>query len=402
MPFQSNIPARLTLSLCAAAALFEGFDTQSMGVAAPRIAQELGLASNQLGFIFSSGTLGLFVGAALGGRIADRVGRARTLSICLLLFGVFSLLTSAAVGPNELLAARIMTGLGLGGAMPTSIALASEAIAPQRRVATTATLMAMMPMGGALTGLIALTDKWGWSWRDIFYIGGCGPIVVGFAVLLFLRKPLTAGGTRSQTAASETMRMGALLFSGGRARATLLLWVGYFFTQLVLLLMLNWLPSLMLGLGFSRAQASWGSVAFNICGALGTAVLSRLHASSFQRGTVIAIYAGMLIALIALPRVGPHFPFAATACAFAGVFIIGAQMILFALAPLFYPRADRAAGTGAAVAIGRLGSVVGPTLAGILLAGGATSGSVFIAMVPFIVIAGSAVFALAWCPRSEL
>jgi AAHS family 3-hydroxyphenylpropionic acid transporter len=389
------------LTLCGLAAIFEGFDTQSMGVAAPRVAQELSLTPAQLGIVFSAGTLGLFVGAAVGGRIADLIGRARTLAYCLLVFGLFSLLTTTTSGLHALVLVRVLTGLGLGGAMPTSIALASEATVPSRRLATTATLMAAMPLGGAITGLIALTDRWGWNWRDIFYLGGVGPLIVAAIVLLAMPSERRSEAVLESTSGEpKSGEVCAILFAPQRRAATLLLWVGFFFTQLLLLLMLNWLPSLMVGLGFTRTQASWGSVLFNLSGALGANALSRWHASVHQRIAVVAIYAGMIASLIALPHVGNHFLPVGIACAFTGIFIVGAQMILFALAPLFYPRADRATGTGAAVAAGRLGSVVGPALAGALLAHGGTSSSVFAYMLPFVLIAGSAVLALAWRPRS--
>ena len=79
-----------------------------------------------------------------------------------------------------------------------------------------------------------------------------------------------------------------------------------------------------------------------------------------------------------------------------GVFIVGAQLILFALAPLYYRTAIRGTGVGAAVAVGRLGSVVGPLFAGGLLAGGSGSAAVLLAVVPFVVVGGSAAFALTW------
>ena len=96
----------LLLLLCATAALLEGFDTQSMGVAAPRVIAEFGLSSGQSAVIFSAATLGLAVGAAIGGRIADYLGRTRSLGGSLLLFGVFSLLTAATRNVETLFAAR--------------------------------------------------------------------------------------------------------------------------------------------------------------------------------------------------------------------------------------------------------------------------------------------------------
>jgi AAHS family 3-hydroxyphenylpropionic acid transporter len=104
----------------------------------------------------------------------------------------------------------------------------------------------------------------------------------------------------------------------------------------------------------------------------------------------------MAVALAAVASVGRIFILAALACAFAGVFIVGAQLILFALAPLYYRTAIRGTGVGAAVAVGRLGSVVGPLFAGGLLAGGSSSAAVLLAIVPFVVVGGGAALALTW------
>ena len=73
------------------------------------------------------------------------------------------------------------------------------------------------------------------------------------------------------------------LFGSGRATTTLMLWVAFFFTQLVLLLMLNWLPSLVIGLGFTRTQAGAASVCFGLSGAIGAVLLGHLHAGKSRR-----------------------------------------------------------------------------------------------------------------------
>ena len=179
-------PARVTLALCAAAALLEGFDTQSMGVAAPRLVAEFGLSSAQSGVIFSAATLGLFFGAAVGGRVADHVGRKRALVVSLLLFGLCSLLTAMVDNAMSLFVARLLTGLGLGGAMPNFIALASESAAAERRVSSVTMVMAAMPLGGAGAGLMALGAQLGWGWRAIFVLGGAAPLCSSLLIWVFL------------------------------------------------------------------------------------------------------------------------------------------------------------------------------------------------------------------------
>jgi AAHS family 3-hydroxyphenylpropionic acid transporter len=152
----------------------------------------------------------------------------------------------------------------------------------------------------------------------------------------------------------------------------------------------------MIGLGFTRPEASIASVCFNIGGSLGAVLLGRAHAGRHRRAWVVVTYAGMAAALTAVSAVVADFRIAVVACAAAGAFIIGAQLILFALAPLYYQFRVRGTGVGAAVAMGRLGSIVGPLFAGALLARGGGSAAVLLAVIPFVLVGGAAAFALTW------
>jgi len=399
----SELPPRqahITLALCAAAALFDGFDTQSMGVAAPRVIAEFALSTSQATFIFSAATVGLFLGAGIGGRFADLIGRKRTLIAALLLLGSCSFLTAFAVGPTTLLAMRFLTGLGVGGAMPNFIALSSESTPPDRRISVVTLIMASMPLGGALAAVISLGAQIGWNWRVIFYIGGIVPLITAVLVKWLLPDPQRVD-LALPTAPAQIESLASTLFRRDRASTTALLWTAFFFTQLVLHLMLNWLPSLVIGLGFSRSQAGWTSVCFNLGGAAGAGFLGKLHAGNHRRQWVIVTHAGMAAALTAVASINKLFVVALLACAFAGVFISGAQLVLFALAPLYYGKAIRGTGVGAAVAVGRLGTVVGPIFAGVLLVGGGSSAAVLLAIIPFVLVGGSAAFALTWRKQTD-
>lgn len=385
-----------TLALCAAAALLEGFDNQSMGVAAPRVIAEFGLSNAQATALFSAATVGLSVGALIGGRVADHLGRKRTLIVSLLLFGFCSLLTAMAAGVHALFVARLLTGLGLGGAMPNFISLCSEATHAHQRVSVVTLIMATMPFGGALAALVSVGAQLGLSWRSIFYIGGGAPILIGCLMMALLPDTRRTSGAAQPSAAPRIESVAATLFGSKHAPTTLLLWAAFFFTQLVLFMMLNWLPTLIVGLGFTRGDASWTSVCFNLGGSMGAGFLGYLHAGEHRRTWVLVTYTLMALSLAAVASVVKVFAVAASACALAGVFIVGAQLILFALAPLYYGRAVRGTGVGAAVAAGRFGTIVGPLFAGGVLASGGGSAAVLLAIVPFVVAGGGAAFALTW------
>jgi len=397
----STSSQRSTLFLCVVAALFEGFDNQSMGVAAPKLIPAFGLSPVATSWVFSAATFGLFIGAIVGGRLSDLIGRRQVLIGSMLVMGVCSLWTAMAGNLTALVLARLMTGLGLGGAMPNFIALAAEAVEPSQRVRTVTAVSAALPLGGALAGLIALSQGLlGWDWRAIFYVGGFGPILLALAMIPALRESRTSESSAAASASEgPLLPMRTALFGDGRAPTTLQLWLGFFFAQMVLLLMLNWLPTLFVGLHFSHAQASWSAILFNVSGAFIGMLLARQCAGSERRSWILLTYAGIAASLLLLPSAST-FVVAAMACVLAGATIIGAQLILYASAPLYYEKSIRGTGVGAAVGIGRLGSILGPLYGGAMLALGGASAAVLIGTIPFVLLGGGATLALARRPQT--
>ena len=130
---------RLLLT-CAAVLFLDGFDTQAIGYVAPALAKEWGLTKGALGPVFSAGLFGLMIGALVFGPLADRIGRKKIIIFSTLAFGIGALVTAFVQDVNTLLAIRFLTGLGLGGAMPNAIAMTSE-FNPRRRRATMVMIM---------------------------------------------------------------------------------------------------------------------------------------------------------------------------------------------------------------------------------------------------------------------
>jgi AAHS family 3-hydroxyphenylpropionic acid transporter len=295
----------LTLALCFLAILCEGIDIVSMGVAAPRMAPALGLTRDQLGPLFSASIVGLLVGAVIFGRLADRFGRKWTLVTCLVIFGFFSLAT-AAVRPFEaLLAVRLAAGLGLGGALPNLVALAAEAVAPQSRAGLVTRITCGIPFGGAICGIVAVNL----DWQAIFYVGGLAPLalapIAAFA-LLESRAFLEARQSALPTAAArDDFRW--ILFGGGRASATLLLWTASFASLLALYVLLNWLPTLLGDRGLSKPHASLVSMLFGIGGAVGVLILADLLDRRGRRRMIGLWYLGLFASLVALAVVNSGF-----------------------------------------------------------------------------------------------
>ncbi|MBF3710112.1 3-(3-hydroxy-phenyl)propionate transporter MhpT [Burkholderia pseudomallei] len=371
-----------TLALCFAIALLEGLDLQSVGVAAPRMAREFGLSVAQMGWAFGAGTFGLLPGALLGGRLADRIGRKRVLIVSVCTFGLLSIATAQASSFAMLVVVRVLTGVGLGGAMPNLIALSSEAVEPRLRGSAVSAMYCGIPFGGVIASAIGVLLVGDAQWRHIFYVGGLGPLLL---------VPLLARCLPESRAYLDAAR--AALFGGGRACATLALWVSYFCTLIVLYFLLNWLPSLMAARGLGRAAVGAVQIGFNVGGGLGALGIGMLSDRLGASRVVGAMYAGIVASLVAL-ALAPGFAGLAAAAFAAGMFVIGGQSVLYALAASHYPAAMRGTGVGAAVAAGRIGSVVGPLAAAQLLAMGRSGAVVIGASIPVTLLAAAAALLL--------
>jgi AAHS family 3-hydroxyphenylpropionic acid transporter len=385
---------RLTLALCFVAVMCEGFDIQSMGLAAPRMGPALGIGRGQLGPLFSASIVGLLIGAVLFGRMADRYGRKRVLVACLATFGVFSVATAYVAQYQALLAVRLLTGLGLGGALPNLLALCAEAVSPDRRAKLVTRITCGLPFGGAVAGVVAASL----DWRALFYVGGFTPLILAPAIWLALPESRAFLSARQAQANGGRGDFLWILFGGGRASATLLLWTASFASLLSLYVLLNWLPTLLGDKGLAKPAASLVSLLFNLGAGVGILILADLLERARRRWTVGFWYAGLAGSLIALALVGPGFATAGLAGFAAGFFVSSVPLPLYGMAPGYYDVLIRGAGVGASVAVGRLGAIFGPLLAAALLAQGFGATGVMLALLPMALIAGGATMALVGRP----
>ena len=386
--------SKLTIGLCLLAAVMEGFDLQAAGVVAAGIRTDFGLTPGQLGLFFSAATAGLIVGALIGGRIADAYGRKLGLVTSLALFGVFSLATGLTDDFATMLVARLLTGVGLGGAMPNLVAIAAEAADPRRRATAVAVMFAGIPLGGALAGLFAMSGLYGTGeWRVIFVVGGVAPLLL-VPVLMKLLPPLiippVPAAQRGETS------LGRALFGRETILATVTLWLASFLSLLILYLILNWLPSLLVSRGFTPGQAGLVQLVFNVVGALAGIFIGKAMDGRGAVAAVVIVYATLVAALLFFAMLPTDMTLAVLAAAILGPGLLGAQALLYGLSPKCYPDWARGTGVGASVAVGRLGSVTGPLLAGGLVATGSSAGGVLAVLVPIAAVAGLAALLLTW------
>jgi MFS transporter, AAHS family, 3-hydroxyphenylpropionic acid transporter len=392
-------------------AFCEGFDLQAAGVAAGGIVSEFRPTPEQLGTFFSASTLGLFAGALLGGRLADSFGRKRILIGSIAMFGLFSVLTAAAHGIQTLSWARLVTGAGLGGAFPTLLALVRESSSTRRRNANVALVYSGMPFGGAVASLVSMLST-PEHWRLLFIAGGVTPLLLAPLMHRVLRESaefersaaaaVPSGGTLGFKTAPNIGSFLAIL-AGGRSAPTLLLWVSSFLELLTLYLILSWLPLLLVGSGFTKSEAAGVQVAFNIGGALAALGIGPLLESRARTPSIIAAFVSVPLFILFLSSSPSQLALVTLIVFGMGGSVLAAQSFLYATAPACYPTLIRGMGLGAAVAVGRVGSIVGPKLGGTLKAAGHSSGQLFADILPLVVLASVAGLWFAWAAsRSKL
>ena len=391
-----------TLALCFLTAVIEGMDLQSMGIAAPSLGPEFGLSKQQLGVVLLASPLGLFFGAFIGGRIADFWGRKNALVLATAMFGALQLCTAWAAGLPSLLVIRFLCGLGLGGAFPNLIALTAEASGGRNSIINVVITVAGMPAGGALASLIGFLAGANGDWRIVFYVGGIAPLALAPVMALALpESALFRRAKAAATAAGTKHTTLEVLFGGTRAGPTVLLWAAVFFTTLVTYLLLNWMPVLMGAKGFSKTDALLIQILFNVGAALGSVYLGWRMQQRPRRMVLFVCYAGLAAGLIVMAPLGKDLLLAAATAAVLGACVLGAQFILYGLAPAYYAVETRGTGTGATVAASRLGSAVGPFAAGILLGHGASETHVLQALLPVTALAAAAAIGLLLLERGQ-
>ncbi|AGQ05948.1 3-(3-hydroxy-phenyl)propionate transporter MhpT [Acinetobacter baumannii] len=391
--------AKITLLLCFAIAIFEGFDLQSMGVAAPRMRAEFMLDNAQMAWAFSAAILGTLPGAILGGRFADIIGRKKILIFSILLFGIMSLLTAYAANFSLLLLIRFCTGLGMGGALPMMITLASEAVPDQHKGTAVSVMYSGIPFGGLLTSVVAMSLACDAEWRHIFYIGGIAPILLIPLIMRFL--PESNDYLQRKVQAQQTTPFFEVLFAKERRMSTIQLWISFFCTLVVLYFLLNWLPLLMGAQGLSKLQANYVQMGYNVGGILGSVLMGVLLDKLRMSFVIKLIYLGILFSLCCL-AISPTVALLALSAVGCGLFIVGGQSALYGLAAMYYPTEMRGTGVGAAVAIGRIGSFAGPLMAGFLLSLGQSSTIVIGSSIPVILIAAISALLLVKKPKQPV
>jgi len=383
--------------VCLLAALCEGYDLQSAAVCASGISADFGPTPNELGTLFSANTLGSMVGALLGGRLADSAGRRPVLIAALLLFGIGSLASAASWDMPALTWTRLLTGVGIGAALPTAFTLTNEHSRADRRRSAVALVYAAIPFGAGIVSLASMLTPPA-HWRYLFVAGGLMPVAVALAAMSGLEESPAFTAARRLPAAPAPGAIGSLrgLLGNGRALTTLLLWPSFFFGWLTLYILLSWLPTLLVGAGFTPARAAATQAAFNTGGGLMALLTAHSLEGRYRNALMVTVFACVPLCVLLLRATPLELNLIVPVVFALGCAVVVALGFLYSLAPTCYPAAIRGVGVGAAVAMGRLGAVVGPKLGGVLRSQGHALPRVLLDILPLVLLGSVAALLLVW------
>src|SRR5882757_9163489 len=278
----------------------DGFDVLAISFASPGIARAWGIDRAALGFVLSMELFGMGAGSIFLGGVADKIGRRRTLLGCLVVMTLGMIMATRAQGVYDLSVWRVITGLGIGGMLAGTNAVAAE-FSNDRRRSLNVSLMAIgYPIGAVVGGSIAAVLLKQGNWRVVFEFGAAAtasfiPLVLWLVpesiAWLCHRQPAGALASVNRSlvrmghepipqlpAVSLEARKRSVtdIFSPQLIRITVLVTLAYFLHITTFYFILKWVPKIVVDMGFTPSSAAGVLVWANVGGASGGAVLGLL------------------------------------------------------------------------------------------------------------------------------
>lgn len=396
----------LIVLLCLVFNMVDGFDITAMAVTAHQIGEDMQLSEDKLGLVFSFSLAGMMLGAMFLAALSDVIGRRTMIIITLTLVGVTVLLTASVNSLPALILLRFISGLGAGAMLASVATLASEYSPEKFRAMAVTAVTAGYPLGAMTTGLVASSVVPEFGWQGMFIAGGSATLLLALIAFFMIPESLhflckkqpddalqrvnkilqifkiqslqhlpsieNTGGATEADRQNIYQKMLTLLTPEFR-RSTLTLWATFFLCISTLYFLMSWTPKLIINLGYSADAGNLAFTLFNFGGVLGIFILGYL-ASKWSLSTLISIFAITSAVFMWAFAGAVSLDFNQTNLMLL-IFIIGISMQggytgMYAVAAKIYPIEIRSTGVGWAIGLGRFGAVLGPGIAGYMIASG--------------------------------
>jgi benzoate transport len=396
----------LIVLLCLVFNMVDGFDITAMAVTAHQIGEDMQLSEDKLGLVFSFSLAGMMLGAMFLAALSDVIGRRTMIIITLTLVGATVLLTASVNSLPALILLRFISGLGAGAMLASVATLASEYSPEKFRAMAVTAVTAGYPLGAMTTGLVASSVVPEFGWQGMFIAGGSATLLLALIAFFMIPESLyflckkqpddalqrvnrilqifkvqslqhlpsieDTGGATEADRQNIYQKMLTLLTPEFR-RSTLTLWATFFLCISTLYFLMSWTPKLIINLGYSADAGNLAFTLFNFGGVLGIFILGYL-ASKWSLSTLISIFAITSAVFMWAFAGAVSLDFNQTNLMLL-IFIIGISLQggytgMYAVAAKIYPIEIRSTGVGWAIGLGRFGAVLGPGIAGYMIASG--------------------------------
>ncbi len=391
---------KVLLAVVATAWLFDAMDIGIMSFVLGSVRREWHLNAAQAGLVGSASFVGMLVGAALAGIFADRWGRRPVLQWSMVVWGAASFLCAAATSFHALIVWRVVLGVGMAMEFPVAQTIAAEFMPARERGRTVALLEGVWPIGFVLSGLLAWWVLPRWGWRGAFVALGVPAVFLLIVRRVVPESPrwLESKGRMDEARAlmagieakvarafgaalpdvvetaevDEPCGPGGIsaLWRGQYARRTAMLWLLWFFALLGFYGLTTWLSALLQQAGFGVASSVEYTLLISLAGIPGFLTAAWLVEAWGRKPTCVLTLVGSASMAFLYGRAVGHGGGPAEFIPFGlamQFFMFGMWSVLYAYTPELYPTRCRATGVGIASSVGRLGSLIGPAMLGVIL-----------------------------------
>lgn len=389
---------RMIFVIIATAWLFDSIDLGSLTFLLGSIRTEFGLTTAQAGLLSSMSFIGMFLGAAIAGMAADRLGRKLVFQISMIFWGLGSVWCAYAPTAEILGYARFLLGFGMGMEFPVALAIVSEFLPALKRGRYLAILEGFWPIGFIVAGLLSFFFLTYFDWRTMFLFQAV-PAVFLFVIRIFVpesprwladrgkldeaekvmgqieanvAKRLPSGQKLAEpkplpARARGERRFSFLeLWSNGYAARTMMIWTVWFFALLGYYGLTTWLSALLQEAGHSVSKSVVYTITISLAGVPGFIAAAILLDRWGRKPTAVLMLIGSAAAAYAYGNAAST-TMLITCGLIMQFFLFGMWSVLYAYTPELYPTRSRATGAGCASAIGRVGSLLGPYVIGVVL-----------------------------------
>lgn len=392
--------------IIATAWFFDCVDVGMMTFILSPLKAEFKLDSAQAGALGSASFVGMFIGAAAAGILADKFGRCVVFRWSMIIWGLSSFACAFVQDVNTLMLCRVALGIGMSMELPVGQALICEYVPARVRGRYVALLEGFWPLGFVSAGVLATLVLPVFGWRGTFIAEALPSLFVLFVRQIVPESPrwLEESGqleeadrvtTHIETKVKQALKSDELpeprkfsavvaeegkrrfplsdLWSAQYRKRTIMVWILWFFALLGYYALTTWLGALLEARGYSMAKSNEYIIMISLAGIPGFLCSAFLLEHWGRKPTTVlmlscsAVFAFLYgnapsLALLIITGLCMQF------------FLFGMWSALYAYTPELYPTRARATGAGFASSLGRIGALLGPVLVGLILPGAGQTG----------------------------